>query len=118
MKIYNKRENLDLRRALRARQTVSERFLWSKLRRGGMNVKFRRQFGIGRYIIDFYAPTPKIAIEIDGPVHQNQQGYDIIRQSEIEGLGIRFLRFTDREILGNIGAVLIRIEKAIQSSLS
>ena len=118
MLIFNQRELKERRRQLRASATASEIFLWSHLRRGELGTKFRRQFGIGAYVLDFYAPIPKLAIEVDGNSHDDKQEYDELRQNEIESYGIEFLRFTDLEVLNNIGSVLERIKARIQSSLS
>jgi len=50
--------------------TKAEMFLWSKLKGKQLNgLKFRRQYGINNYVVDFYCPEQKLAIEIDGDVH-------------------------------------------------
>lgn len=118
MIILNQREFLVRRRLLRQRSTLTEELLWSRLRRDQLGIKFRRQYGIGPYIADFYAPRARLAVEIDGSIHDSQKDSDEIREKEIEGLGIRFLRFTDQEILGNIENVLDQIRISIQTSLS
>jgi len=70
--------------------------------------KFRRQYGVNKYVVDFYCPKLKLAIEIDGDSHFGNQAikYDQKRQSYIESFGIKFLRFTNNDIYNNIDEVL------------
>ena len=79
--------------------------------------KFRRQFSVERYIVDFYCPKARLAIEVDGASHESPgaMAYDQMRQAEIEAHGIRFLRFTDDEVFGGAEDVLRRIAEAIKS---
>ncbi len=81
-----------------------------------MGFKFRRQFGVRRYILDFYCPELRLAIEVDGPSHESDEArrYDEKRQAEIERLGIRFLRFTNDEVLGNVQTVVGAIEAEVR----
>jgi very-short-patch-repair endonuclease len=95
-------------RTLRKSQTDAEKKLWSVLRNRQLNgIKFRRQFSIGRYILGFYAPEYKIAIEADGGQHYTDEGIikDTMRANELEVQGIRTLRFSDRDILLNMEGV-------------
>ncbi len=90
--------------------------LWSKLKgRQVDGVKFRRQYSVGPYIIDFFAPKAKLAIEVDGDTHSAEGAgeRDRQRQAYIEGFGIRVLRFTNREVLRNLDGVLVTIQQAI-----
>ena len=94
----------------------AEVILWSKLKGkqiGGF--KFRRQYSVGSYIIDFYCPSKKLAIELDGEGHfvGNKLASDQERQQWIEQFDIRFLRFTNDEIRANLDGVLDRIEEAL-----
>src|SRR3989344_1638473 len=103
--VFNKKSSSMLRRNLRKVSPKPEHIIWNRLRNRQLNgFKFRRQFGIGRYIVDFYCPQAKLAIEIDGDSHdrENAQLQDKVRQQEIEVLGMRFLRFTNREVMENI----------------
>ena len=89
--------------------TRAEIFLWSKLKRKQLKgLKFRRQYGINNYTVDFYCPELKLAIEIDGDVHgyNSRIVYDKQRQSKIEALGIKLLRYTNNDVLKNINSVL------------
>ena len=89
---------------MRKEQTYAEKIAWMVLRnRGSFGYKFRRQFSVDRYVIDFYSPELKLAIELDGSVHNepDQKSYDIERQKFLEGFGITFLRFTNDEFVDN-----------------
>ena len=109
--IYNILKLKDRRVDLRKKQTPQEVILWSRLRREQLGFKFRRQHSIGGYITDFYCPTKKLVIEIDGSQHFEKENkeYDKIRSSYFEGLDIKVLRFTNTEINTNMGGVLLRI---------
>jgi very-short-patch-repair endonuclease len=96
-----KRPNIPRSRELRKNQTDAEKKLWSVLRSRQLNgIKFRRQFSIDRYILDFYAPEYKIAIEADGGQHYTDEGVlqDNVRTKDLDVQGIRLLRFSDRDI--------------------
>ena len=100
-----------LARQMRREPTASERVLWERLRNrrlGGF--KFRRQHSVERFIVDFYCAEAGLVVEIDGPVHQYSEEEDRIRQSFIEGQGLRVVRFSDEEVMRNINSVLKRVE--------
>ncbi len=71
-------------------------------------MKFRRQHSIGGFIVDFYCPEKRLAIELDGDVHEEkkQATYDKARQKTIEALGIKVLRFTNEDVIQNVEDVL------------
>jgi len=71
-------------------------------------LKFRRQHSIGGFIVDFYCPEKRLAIELDGDVHEEkkQATYDKARQKTIEALGIKVLRFTNEDVIQNVEDVL------------
>jgi very-short-patch-repair endonuclease len=74
-------------------------------------LKFKRQYSIGAYIVDFYSPQLKLAIEIDGGSHfiEGAEIRDQKRQTMIESAGITFLRFTNRDIYERIEGVIEKI---------
>jgi cyclase len=117
--IFNQREDKALRRTLRKGQTETEELLWQELRGSRLGIKFRRQFGVGAYVVDFYAPRVRLVVEIDGSIHELKEirQKDIKRQKDIEGLGLRFIRFTNDEITGNMEAVLRTIRTSLQNPL-
>lgn len=91
---------------------LAEKLLWAKLRSKSVNgYKFRRQYSVEKYVIDFYCPQLKLAVEIDGESHfiEGAEDADRNRQSEIEQFGITFLRFTNIDIYENLDAVLSTI---------
>lgn len=100
--------------------TRAEIILWSQLKNNNLNqIKFRRQYGVGKYIVDFYSPALKLAIEVDGDIHgiENRMKLDRGRQRYIESLGIRVLRYSNLEVLHNLQDVLNDILHATPQSL-
>ena len=111
MLAYNKSLK-QISRNLRRNMTDAETLLWSKLR--GKQLKgcqFYRQKIIGNYIADFYCPKAKVAIEVDGGQHYSAEGKekDKMRDDYMTIEGITVLRFSDREVLRNLDAVLEKI---------
>lgn len=108
---YNKSLK-QLSRNLRRNMTDAERLLWSKIR--GKQLKgyqFYRQKTIGDYIADFYCPKRRLVIEIDGGQHYGDEGKEKDRKRDdyMTKAGITVLRFSDREVLENLYAVLEEI---------
>ncbi|MBN1294788.1 MAG: endonuclease domain-containing protein [Candidatus Latescibacteria bacterium] len=94
-------------REFRKNPTISEKLLWNELRnRLFMDLKFRRQYIIDGYILDFYCPELNLAIEIDGPIHNKQSEEDKYRQSAIEHSGITFFRVKSEQVENDITSVL------------
>ena len=111
-----KRQNVQRSRELRRNQTDAEKRLWDVLRnRQFFGVKFRRQFPISQYILDFYSPQFKLGIEADGGHHYASEGKekDQRRTEELSKMGIKILRFSDCEILNNSDGVVETIQKEI-----
>ena len=82
--LYNKTSEKEKRRSLRNNMPPAEKIVWEKLRNRQIEgCKFRRQYSIDRFVIDFYAPELKLAIEIDGDSHfqDGAQVYDYELQS-------------------------------------
>ena len=100
---------------LRNQPTDAERILWMHLRTRPQGYKFRRQHPVGNYILDFYCHALKLAIEIDGPIHSTQEAIqaDNERQTILEREEIRFIRFTNDEIMMNLNAVIEKINFVI-----
>lgn len=110
--IFNRKSEKQKRRALRNTMPKAEVILWAYLKNKQLyGYKFRRQYSVGPYIIDFYCPRLKLAVEIDGPSHFEFQAieYDYQRQKYIESFGIRFLRVTNLDIYENIDGVIEKI---------
>jgi very-short-patch-repair endonuclease len=113
---FNPKLSEDYRKNLRNESTEPERRLWSKLRNKQIEgCKFRRQFGIGIFIVDFYCPDLKLAIEIDGDSHAGEKAgeYDKYREKSLAEFGIRCLRFTNYEVMRNLDGVVVTIRNHI-----
>lgn len=97
--------------------TRAESVLGQAIRHRQCGVKFRRQFSVGHFILDFYCYELKLAIEADGYTHHSPEAKrrDRDRQTSLEKHRIRFLRFTDEEILSNVENVVKRIQREIET---
>jgi len=99
-------------RELRKNITNTENLLWSKLRRKQLHgYQFYRQKIISNFIVDFYCPKAKLVIELDGGQHYTKNGKegDRIRDDYLVNLGLKVLRFSDREVFENLNGVLEKI---------
>ncbi|UCF65765.1 MAG: DUF559 domain-containing protein [bacterium] len=115
---FNRHADRDKRRFLRNNPTPAEKQLWKFLQnRKVLGYKFRRQYGIDSYVVDFYCPKLKLAIEIDGEIHQWEMMKlsDAMRQEYIEQFKIVFLRFTNAAVLKEIKKVISTIEDEIKN---
>jgi very-short-patch-repair endonuclease len=115
-KIFNQEQQKENRKTLRNDMPIAERMLWMELRSKRLDgFKFRRQFGIANYIVDFYCPSAQVVIEIDGDSHYEigVQKKDALRQSFIESLGIKVLRFTNTEVRENMEYLLEKIKECL-----
>ncbi len=100
---------IELAKQLRQAQTDAEKFMWQLLRNRQLaNAKFRRQHPIEGYIADFYCHEYKLVIELDGCQHFTEIGMkkDAQRTARLNELGIHVLRFDNRQVLTETGAVL------------
>ena len=116
-KIYNRNNQKQQRKDLRNNMTPAEIILWSKLKnRQMMGYKFRRQYGVGRYIIDFYCPKLRLAIEVDGNIHDLELiiEKDNSRQKYIQSFRIKIKRYTNNDIINNLNGVLKNLRNTIQ----
>jgi len=109
--LINRKSNLALRRRLRSTMTTPEQRLWYYLRDKQLGVKFRRQHGIGPYVVDFCSPDVKLVIEVDGDSHYTESGmqHDRLRDDFLHRIGMQILRFTNHEIMTQLPAVLATI---------
>ncbi|MGZ3854267.1 MAG: endonuclease domain-containing protein [Flavisolibacter sp.] len=98
--------------ALRMQQTFAEEILWDYLRTKPLSFKFRRQHPFASYILDFYCHPLKLAIEVDGSVHQREdvKENDEIRQKQLEEAGLSFIRFSNDQIILRLEEVIQQIE--------
>lgn len=112
--IFDKPEMKSRRRQLRRDATLAEKLLWHALRNLKIeNLRVQRQYSIDDFVVDFYAPRARLAIEVDGITHESHEAAarDRWRQRIIESYGIEFFRVTDEAIFRNVGEVCDAIEK-------
>jgi very-short-patch-repair endonuclease len=98
------RNNVTAARELRKRMTATELAAWAVLRRRGFHgLRFRRQRPFGAFVVDFYCPRLKLAVEIDGSVHENldQAQHDASRQATLESIGVHVVRIAASAIEAN-----------------
>jgi very-short-patch-repair endonuclease len=99
---------------LRDTMTPAERYLWQQVRANRLDGwHFRRQQIIDGFIVDFYCHQANLVIEIDGPIHESQQAADAEREAILTRTGLKVLRFTNREVMGNVRLVLNQIRAAL-----
>ncbi|MEM8599252.1 MAG: endonuclease domain-containing protein [Bacteroidota bacterium] len=106
-----------LRRYLRTHGTTAEATLWRALKNCQLaGRRFRRQHGIGAYIVDFYCPAERLAVELDGAPHFTPDGHvrDALRDRALAAAGVRVLRFESRMVFENPDAVLDTIRAAFR----
>jgi very-short-patch-repair endonuclease len=115
--LYNNEYILSRRKELRRDMTSAERILWEKVRNNQLGYKIKRQYSAGPFILDFYCPSKRLAIEIDGGVHNNTYEYDKERTQFLNHCNIRVIRFTNDEVEKNIEDVMMRLLKALAAPL-
>jgi len=116
--VYNNSVFKDRRRELRANQTEAEKILWGKLRNRQLEkCKFWRQYSVGPYILDFYCPKIRLAIEVDGSQHDEALEYDKEREDYLLGLEIKTIRYKNNEVMNNTKIGLIITEKLIKMEI-
>ncbi|MGI4790683.1 MAG: endonuclease domain-containing protein [Janthinobacterium lividum] len=94
---------------MRREMTTSEAILWTRLRRNGLGINFRRQQIIDGFIADFYCHSAALVIEVDGPTHDPE--YDAERDRIFGIRGITVLRFTNNDVSTRISYVLSRLRQ-------
>ena len=100
------------RRLLRKNPTKAEDFLWERVKNNSLGVKFSRQVGIGRFIVDLCCRSRKLIIEVDGEIHENKEavGYDEAREEILKSVGYKILRFKNAEVFEETEKVLEKIK--------
>jgi very-short-patch-repair endonuclease len=101
-------------RQLRREQTDAEGRLWAELRQRRLGgYRFRRQFPIGNFIVDFCCREQHLVVEVDGSQHMERAAADRNRSELIEARGYRVLRFWNSDVLSNMEGVLEQILSAL-----
>lgn len=117
--INNRKELKGFRKQLRNNGTAAEATLWTQLKGRQMEGrKFRRQFSVENYILDFYCTSEKLAIELDGNYHFTPAGfeYDEIRTKFLNTKGIKVIRFENSEVFDALESVLEIIKSNFTTS--
>ena len=101
---------------LRNTLTPAEQVFWLRLKEQFPKYKFRRQHPISIYIVDFYCHKLKLAIEIDGSVHDSEEAKlnDVKRQNDLETLNLIVIRFTNNQVKNEIELVIERISATME----
>lgn len=98
--------------------TPAEKRIWKDLLAGKnfQGLRFLRQKVLGNYIVDFYCNELKLVVEIDGDLHfeKDAKSYDYLRTKFLNGLGIKVLRFENRQVLENLEGVYLELEEAVK----
>ena len=113
--------HFELAKKLRDNQTEAELYLWEELNRlKSLNVRFKRQHPILYFIADFYCHKARLIIEVDGGYHDfpEQYSYDKNRDAELEDLGLKVIRFKNKEVLFEIEKTLKAIEQEIRNKIT
>ena len=107
-----------LSQQLRKNLTKEEHLLWQRFLRGYPH-RFRRQYVIGNYIVDFYCHRAKLIVELDGTQHYLSQGItrDACRTQYLESLGLRVVRFSNLDVLHKFDSVCEAIHTVVQERL-
>jgi len=110
-RLHNLSRLKERRKQLRNSLTPAEALLRKNLQHSQLEAKFRRQHSIGSYVLDFYCPAFRLAIELDGKGHfdSTRSDYDVKRTQFLEQKGIRILRIENREVFESLEEVLASI---------
>jgi very-short-patch-repair endonuclease len=111
---HNAPELKSRRRELRATLTPAEALLWQHLQRRRLEGrKFRRQHSVGPYVLDFYCPSERLAVELDGAAHDHGLAWrrDVLRTTYLATTGVRVIRFENEDVVRNPEGVLASITR-------
>jgi very-short-patch-repair endonuclease len=109
------REVQQVAKQMRRDMTPAERVLWLALRGGKLRgLRWRAQHPVGQFVLDFYCPACRLAVELDGAHHNAQQEQDAARTTFLQAYGCRVLRFPNAQVLANLDSVLQAIAEAVE----
>ncbi|MBR6076931.1 MAG: DUF559 domain-containing protein [Paludibacteraceae bacterium] len=115
-RVRNCKEMLAVRRMLRNNQTPAERMMWKVLKNKQiLGIQFRRQFSVDGYILDFFAPSVNLCIELDGDFHYTESGaiHDIARDAFLVSKGITVLRIENKDLWNDPDNIRDYIEQRV-----
>ena len=98
---------------MRKSPTRAEAMLWGFLRKRQLGVKFRRQYIIDKFIVDFCCLEKSLIIEVDGSMHDNQPVRDRERSDILSELGFKIFRITNTEAVVETNQTILKIKKEI-----
>lgn len=101
-------------REMRFALTSSEEILWRELKGSRLGVAFRRQVPLGRYIVDFYAPRVRLAVEVDGGYHRRRVAADARRDRFLARAGCRVLRLEAELVCSELEVAGARVREALE----
>lgn len=110
-------EGLLAARRLRHDATVPECLLWSRLRRRALGVRVLRQHPVGPYVVDFFCPEARLAIEVDGRSHDGRGAADAARTAALERLGLAVVRVTNDDVLRDLDGTVARLAAVLATRL-
>ena len=109
--ITGPRDTIKRARRLRSEMSLTETLLWRELRKRPGGFKFRRQHGAGNYVIDFYCASARLAIEVDGRVHDNaaRASSDAAKSLFLRSQGVATVRVSAKAVLEDPVAAAVRL---------
>ncbi len=100
---------------MRKNPTAAEKLLWDKLKEKKLDgFKFRNQHPVFRYIVDFYCREKKLAIEVDGQIHEKLLEADAFWDDYLRSIGVETLRITNGDIENGVDEVCERIREKLR----
>lgn len=117
MSIKNPRNTIGQRKKLRKNQTNAEELFWEAVRKKKvLGLRFKRQYGIGPYILDFFVAKKNLAIEIDGKIHEKEEVFikDRNKDAFLSDNGISVLRIKNELVEQNLEKVILELKAHLQ----
>ena len=112
MEIFNLKKSKPLKARIKKQLTAEEKQIWNFIKdRKLYNLKFQKQYEMGRYTANFYCPEIEFAIDIDNEKHTKK--YEKTREEYLHSIGVTSLRFTSSEVKANLEETLKKIETVI-----
>jgi very-short-patch-repair endonuclease len=102
--------------AMRAAPTASEAALWRAISGRKLGVQFRRQVPLGRFIVDFFASSAGLAVEVDGGYHTERRAADARRDRALARMGYRVVRLDEQLVRGSIEEAVARVRAALSAA--
>ena len=98
--------------------STSEKVFWGMVRRDALGHRFRRQVPVGPYVLDFYAPSAKLCVEVDGEQHAERSNQDAARDRYLADLGIATLRIPSLDLFDSDPRMLTYWMKELERLLA